>query len=994
MILMVACIPFISNDTRVVEASIGTTPTVRYSSALSSTYYDSVEGKTGDSLLEGLASLSLKNHKYYTTYEEIKGGNAYSDRDPNNSSNLIDFYTGWSIPNDWDGGTTWNREHVWAQSLSNGLFGEDGAGADIHHIRPLISSINSGRNNGLFTDTEHCGSIPLSKYYYNGTKVPSHTGDWTGCYSYNQDYWEPRDNEKGDIARILLYVYMHYSKEVSANSSHSKAGSLSITNIVYTSSKTKDAAFDMLLEWNNLDPISSFEKNRNNYCASVTGVRNPFIDHPEYVNAIWGDGTLDGDSSNNPNTGGSDSNDGNNDSTTGGTTTETVTSTYYRRLKAANGITVGSKIIIAAKDYSYAMSTEQKTNNRGQTYVSSYSSGSDTYLTPSYNTQILEVKSKDSSTGGYSLYTGSGYLAATSSDQNLLTTKTSIGSGKNAYWKINFSNESANIVSAGSYTRNTIRYNSTSSLFSCYDADNTQKDVVIYKQYTETTTIVVPTPGTGDSSYEYPESNSLLNIKKAIEVATAAGTSFTANKYQIQGTIESITSTTYGNMTIVDENGDSIYVYGVYSSDGTVRYDSLNPLPQVGDKITLLGVLGVYDSTPEMKSGWIISHEILHTHNVEMTYDENNHFEICNECNEIISQTPHSYTSVVTTPTCTSEGYTTFTCNCGYSYIGDNKEALGHQYNDPSYTWSDDYTKCTASRSCKNDSSHIETETIDSTVTRSESTCGIEGYIVYTASFNNSAFMTQTHTEVIEALTHQYGEPTYTWNEDYSECTAIRVCEHDSSHIEEETVTTLVNKEDALCEKEGSITYTANFINDSFETQIHIEVIKALTHQYQEPTYIWNEDYSECKALIICSLDETHIYEEIVKTKITTVDATCEKKGSITYVAEFKNELFENQTHSEILEMIDHEYDEGSVTKEPSEDEEGEITYTCIHCGHSYCEVVEKLPPSAIEPPFNDNNPVIQKNKSNAVVTTVIAVSSISLVGVLLLVLRFILKLK
>lgn len=217
-ILLMTFLFLSGNNVVTVDAAIGTTPTVRYSSTLSSTYYNSVSGKTGDALLEGLASLSLTNHKYYTTYEEIKGGNAYSDRDPNNSSKIIDFYTGWSIPNDWDGGDTWNREHVWCQSLSGGLFGTDGAGSDIHHIRPLISSINSGRSNGLFTDTEHCGSISLSKYYYSGTNsnLSAYKGQWTGCYTYNQDYWEPRDNEKGDVARILMYVYMHYSKEVSA----------------------------------------------------------------------------------------------------------------------------------------------------------------------------------------------------------------------------------------------------------------------------------------------------------------------------------------------------------------------------------------------------------------------------------------------------------------------------------------------------------------------------------------------------------------------------------------------------------------------------------------------------------------------------------------------------------------------------------------------------------------------------------------------------------
>lgn len=673
-----------------VNAAVGTTPSVKYSSTLSSSYYNSVSGKTGDSLLEGLASLTYSNHKYYTTYEEIKGGNAYSDKDPNNSSKMIDFYTGWSIPNDWDGGSTWNREHVWCQSLSGGLFGTTGAGSDIHHIRPLISSINSARNNGLFTDTEHCGSVPLEKYYYTGTKVPAYTGQWTGCYTYNQDYWEPRDNEKGDIARILMYMYMHYSKEVSANSSHSNAGALSVTNIVYTSTRTSSAAWDMLLDWNELDPVSSFEKNRNNYCASVTGTRNPFVDHPEYANAIWGDGTLNGGSSSgstgdnedSSGSGGGSSDSGNSGGTTG--TTQTITTTKYRQLKSANGITVGSKIIIAAKDYNYALSTNQKTNNRGVTSITKYTSGSDTYLNTSSSTQILEVKGTKS--GAYSLYTGSGYLASASSSENILQTKSSVGSGSNAYWKISFSNGAASIVAQGSYTRNTLRYNSSSGLFSCYAANNSQKDVAIFKAYTETTTIVIPGTGSSgntdsDSSYQYPEKESLLTIEKALEVCNQTGTTFTSDKYKIQGTIASIDDTTYGNMTIKDSSGNSIYVYGVYSSDGTLKYSELTNKPQVGDEITLIGTLGMYYSTPEMKSGWIVEAS-THSHSLVTTFDVNYHYEVCSGCNETLSTSSHTYEEEVTSATCLNGGYTIYSCSCGYTYKGNIVSANGHTYDE------------------------------------------------------------------------------------------------------------------------------------------------------------------------------------------------------------------------------------------------------------------------------------------------------------------------
>ena len=247
--------------------------------AVSSTYYSGTEDLTGTALLNKLTQITKKNHTYYTSYDDIKTMNHESDPDPNNPNNLLDFYSRISVPAKWDQGDTWNREHVWCQSLSGGLYGTSGAGSDIHHIRPTISSINSSRGNKKYTDFD---LIPAngSENRYNGVLV---------AYD-NSNYWEPLDNVKGDTARILMYMYMHYSKEVSVNSSFSKAGNLSITNIVYAGG-TKAQAWKLLLYWNELDPVDTYEANRNEYCASVTGTRNPFIDNPEFADAIWGDGS-------------------------------------------------------------------------------------------------------------------------------------------------------------------------------------------------------------------------------------------------------------------------------------------------------------------------------------------------------------------------------------------------------------------------------------------------------------------------------------------------------------------------------------------------------------------------------------------------------------------------------------------------------------------------------------------------------------------------------
>ncbi len=83
--------------------------------------------------------------------------------------------------------------------------------------------------------------------------------------------------------------------------------------------------------------------------------------------------------------------------------------------------------------------------------------------------------------------------------------------------------------------------------------------------------------------------------------------------------------------------------------------------------------------------------------------------------------------------------------------------ALGHDWTTPVYTWSEDYSTATASRSCRNDASHKETETVDTTyVVTVEPTVDTEGEIVYTAVFQNPVFVKQTKTVVLPKI----GEPS------------------------------------------------------------------------------------------------------------------------------------------------------------------------------------------------------------------------------------------
>ena len=146
----------------------------------------------------------------------------------------------------------------------------------------------------------------------------------------------------------------------------------------------------------------------------------------------------------------------------------------YTLLTNLADLKVGDKIVIAAKDYNYAMSTNQADNNRGQAAITK---SGDT-ITFGTDVQILTVEAGKVS-GTFAFNTGSGYLYAASSSKNYLKTEATLSN--NSSWKVTFENDGTLGVKAqGSFTRNVMQYNQTSSLFACYSAAS-QKAIVIYR---------------------------------------------------------------------------------------------------------------------------------------------------------------------------------------------------------------------------------------------------------------------------------------------------------------------------------------------------------------------------------------------------------------------------------------------------------------------------------------------------------------------------------
>ena len=154
--------------------------------------------------------------------------------------------------------------------------------------------------------------------------------------------------------------------------------------------------------------------------------------------------------------------------------------------------------------------------------------------------------------------------------------------------------------------------------------------------------------------------------------------------------------------------------------------------------------------------------------------------------------------------------------------------------------------------------------------------------------------------EEVAALSHDWGEAVYTWNEGSTEVTAVRLCSRDESHMETETVLAIgeVTKQ-PTCTEMGDTTYTSGeFENAAFTVQIKtLTNIEALGHAWGEATYTWNEDHTEVTAARVCARDVEHMETETVNATVTIESPTEETEGAVMIVSDpFINSGFEAQS--------------------------------------------------------------------------------------------------
>lgn len=240
-----------------------------------SNYYNSANGLTGNSLKVALHNI-IKGHTsisygqiwnaFWSTDNKGNGivWDMYSDR-PNGNSPYV-YYLGQDQCGTYSGeGDCYNREHSWPSSWFND---QSTPRTDLHHIFATDGYVNNRRGNYPFGEVR--SATWTSR---NGSKLGS-----CKTSGYSGTVFEPIDEYKGDFARAIMYMSVRYYNEDSG------WGNSDMT----TKSVIKPWAINMLLRWNELDPVSQKEIDRNNAIYNdYQHNRNPFVDHPEYARMIW-----------------------------------------------------------------------------------------------------------------------------------------------------------------------------------------------------------------------------------------------------------------------------------------------------------------------------------------------------------------------------------------------------------------------------------------------------------------------------------------------------------------------------------------------------------------------------------------------------------------------------------------------------------------------------------------------------------------------------------
>lgn len=577
--------------------------------------FDNLSEQTSGQLLSSLRTLMTSTHTKTSSYDDCKNYAKYTDCQ-NGDGTVVLLYTSYVTQSNKFSASApgWNREHVWPKSL--GGYQTSGPGADLHHIRPDDVTTNSDRENKKY------GNVT------GGTKSTGTLASGIVGGTYNTTYFEPLDNVKGDVARIVLYMYARYGGDYSKCSN--------INNIFQS--------VEVLLEWCEMDPVDTWEMGRNDVVQSIQGNRNVFIDYPEYAWLVFGEDVPESITTPTNNTGVSGKPDsGNNNGNNGGSNNGGNT---------GDGNTSGDGLVMATTPevgVAYKLRMDKSTPLYFNGTI--YSSGTPWFLGATEDSSQSKDVYVEQVSGGYKLYF---YNAS-----NVKTYFCVYQDGTHISLCINEGSNSSFYDASGT----TFKWDSTYNTFvATVDGTEYYMGTTTYKSFS---TNKLSSASSGYPAHLYAEKEQgehEHNYIISVVLPTCTANGYTKHTCSCGDTY---------NDTYVDATGH--------------KYTEKVIAPTCTEQGYTLHTCTCGDSYKDNYVG-VASHQ-YYTEVIEPTCTERGYtIYICHDCGDnykdnYTDKTGHHYTPKVTEPTCTERGYTTYTCSsCVESYIGDYTEKIAHTY--------------------------------------------------------------------------------------------------------------------------------------------------------------------------------------------------------------------------------------------------------------------------------------------------------------------------
>ena len=904
----------------------------------------SLSGGTSESnvpnseLYKALHTLMESKHSYQTSYDATRDKFQYTDCQ-NGGGKISSFYSGKLVGPSWDGGSTWNREHSWPNSKGDASGNGEN---DIMMLRPASVSENSSRGNKAYGE---------SSGYYDPN---SESG---GAY-----------NLHGDVARIVLYVYVRWECK--------NTGSYNPNGIFGTGGVME--SLDVLLEWMEEDPVDTWELGRNDAVQSITGTRNVFVDYPELAFLLFGEEIPAGLTT--PSGEGANKCDHNNfkEVVTAPTCTAPGYTTYTCQVagcgyskKSDNTAATGHSFADGA--CSVCGAEEPDTMYiyypAGGNYVSATASGN--RLAPSTSPFAWDVE-QDSN--GYYIFSVDGQYMTSGETGNSLSLSGSLTDcGR---WEVITCN-------GGVYLRNIgAQYNETynqyleyySNTFTTYGFKEENSSLFVYQLLTTTActhanketipakaatcnatgltegqkckdcglvlTAQTQIPATGAHNYV----NGTCNVCGA-QASTSTGTKvdfsdkanrkeFTTSKQVWEQNGITVTNNKDKSTSNVADYANPARFYK--SSQLIIAYPGMtkivfncNTTSYATDLKTSIGTVSGATVTVNGKAVTVEFASAVNSFTISLTGGQvrMDSLEVStgNGGSGGTTEHQHSYTSVVTAPTCTAGGYTTYTCGCGHSYTGNAVNALGHKLN---------------------------------SVAKVEATCTADGMQAHDkCSACNKLFVNGA--EKTEAdLKIKAGHKLNSVAKVEATCTADGMQAHDKCSAcnklfvngVEKTVADLKIKATGhshnpvvtapTCTAGGYTTYTCgcghsytgnavNALGHAWDAGV---VTQAPTEAKEGQRKYTCTRCGETKVESIPALGHTHNYTPVVTAP------TCTAGGYTTYACSCGLSYVDSR-----VDALGHAWDAGVVTQEPTEQKEGQRKYTCTRCGETKVESIPAL---------------------------------------------------